>query len=531
MAAHLEAPLHGEWVCVRVRGLFGVVRVTDEKKDERPSYVPLGTFRSSVAPPPPPPAALRPGSGRPAPKTPPPPPPRPGADRDDETVRTVAIRSSVVVSPPSGSDAERKRVRTLVGVPTPPAAAFEQVRRGTYPSPPKWQSRSARQDDATEVDVPAVPVARIELKQQPSGPRSPIEVPGPGVGAPIAETIQQMLDEQAAVSMEVDEEISVVPDEPAPRKSSVPPVMLPGHVAVAAAREAEQVAEQIARRSSQPPAMPPAPPMYDLFDAPMASRQSSLAPAELKRGQRRDEATPLLGFAMVAAISLVIVGGWFLTAGGYQRKHGLASAPKVTPPSAAAVAPVAPAAPAVAPTVEPTPAAVAAPAPEPETREVLTPVESAAPALAPARDRKPVLRSAAPVAALAPKSTLVISPVTQPASAPASTGNVLRITAAPAEPKADATPVPTDLPETPSREEVQQRLQALRSELSACAGGRSGVADLEITVLASGAITNVLVSGDYAGTAEGSCIARTVRTARFSPFKQARFRLLYPYKL
>jgi hypothetical protein len=44
-------------------------------------------------------------------------------------------------------------------------------------------------------------------------------------------------------------------------------------------------------------------------------------------------------------------------------------------------------------------------------------------------------------------------------------------------------------------------------------------------------VTHVLVGGDFAGTTEGSCIARAVRGARFPAFKQERFRILYPYAL
>jgi hypothetical protein len=74
-------------------------------------------------------------------------------------------------------------------------------------------------------------------------------------------------------------------------------------------------------------------------------------------------------------------------------------------------------------------------------------------------------------------------------------------------------------------------LESVRSSVQACAAGRSGVADLDITIAHTGIVMHVLVGGDFAGTTEGSCIARAVRQARFPQFKQERFRLLYPYAI
>jgi hypothetical protein len=91
--------------------------------------------------------------------------------------------------------------------------------------------------------------------------------------------------------------------------------------------------------------------------------------------------------------------------------------------------------------------------------------------------------------------------------------------------------VPDAIAETPTRGEVVQRLESVRSSVRACAAGLSGVADLDITIAHSGVVTHVLVGGDFAGTTQGSCIARAVREARFPSFKQERFRLLYPYAI
>jgi hypothetical protein len=93
-------------------------------------------------------------------------------------------------------------------------------------------------------------------------------------------------------------------------------------------------------------------------------------------------------------------------------------------------------------------------------------------------------------------------------------------------------PEPTgDVPQGPTRSEVITRLESVRPAVHACAAGRSGVADLDITIAHTGTVMHVLVGGDFAGTTEGSCIARAVRQAHFPAFKQERFRLLYPYAI
>jgi hypothetical protein len=97
--------------------------------------------------------------------------------------------------------------------------------------------------------------------------------------------------------------------------------------------------------------------------------------------------------------------------------------------------------------------------------------------------------------------------------------------------KAPAEALVPERPETPSREDVVRALQPLRAALQACAAGRSGVAELDLTIVGSGAVAQAVVGGDFRGGPEGSCIARTIRLARLPAFKQARFRILYPFSL
>jgi hypothetical protein len=84
-----------------------------------------------------------------------------------------------------------------------------------------------------------------------------------------------------------------------------------------------------------------------------------------------------------------------------------------------------------------------------------------------------------------------------------------------------------DLPETPSREAIGAALQDLRGAFELCSDGRSGVAELDLTIRGSGALAHAVIGGDFAGTPQGSCIARTLRNVSFAPFQKPKFRVLY----
>jgi hypothetical protein len=84
-----------------------------------------------------------------------------------------------------------------------------------------------------------------------------------------------------------------------------------------------------------------------------------------------------------------------------------------------------------------------------------------------------------------------------------------------------------DLPETPDREMIGAALSDLRAAFELCSDGRSGVAELDLTIRGSGSLAHAVVGGDFAGTPQGSCIARTLRKASFAPFQKPKFRVLY----
>lgn len=98
---------------------------------------------------------------------------------------------------------------------------------------------------------------------------------------------------------------------------------------------------------------------------------------------------------------------------------------------------------------------------------------------------------------------------------------------APPSPRRDS----AALPATPGRQDVLQAMKRVEPAVRACRQERSGVAQVRITVASSGRVRNAIVQGLFAGTPEGSCIARAVRRARFPAFREDSFTITYPFRL
>jgi hypothetical protein len=82
----------------------------------------------------------------------------------------------------------------------------------------------------------------------------------------------------------------------------------------------------------------------------------------------------------------------------------------------------------------------------------------------------------------------------------------------------------------PSREQVRSSMEAVRPALAECAAGRHGLAQVQVTVSPSGRVRAVRVTGAFAGSAEGSCMARAARGAQFAAFEGEPFTAQYPYR-
>jgi hypothetical protein len=133
-----------------------------------------------------------------------------------------------------------------------------------------------------------------------------------------------------------------------------------------------------------------------------------------------------------------------------------------------------------------------------------------------------------------------------PASTPASTPAEAQASAAAREPAAavrdasdtarrsdvsSGTPGATNLPAQPSRDDVRAALNAVIPELHKCTGSQHGTADVTMTVRSAGVVSYAVVAGSFAGTPEGSCIARTVKLAKFPAFSEPSVRVSYPFEL
>jgi type IV secretory pathway VirB10-like protein len=80
----------------------------------------------------------------------------------------------------------------------------------------------------------------------------------------------------------------------------------------------------------------------------------------------------------------------------------------------------------------------------------------------------------------------------------------------------------------PSREQVVSAMKTAMPALSQCTGGRKGSVSAQLTVRSSGQVSYALIQGSFAGTPEGSCLARALRDVRFPPFAEPSLRLTYP---
>lgn len=87
-----------------------------------------------------------------------------------------------------------------------------------------------------------------------------------------------------------------------------------------------------------------------------------------------------------------------------------------------------------------------------------------------------------------------------------------------------------DLPEHPSRAEVQSAMQAINGYIEACANGAHGQANMDITIHPSGRVQRAHTGGTFTGTPEGSCMAREARRARFPRFSGESFSINFPYR-
>lgn len=481
----------------------------DQNDKQRNSSVPLGTFTEEDE------------AGEPATL-----PYEAVAPRDEESLPGVRVDAQ--------AKAPRQRVKTLMGVP-----AFESIAPAAPVRPAAISGKDSDAElladdvhvdidlddpDSSEVtmvheaDVVALPDSPL----QPSAAErtvdvldqtQPFERPAPEVGL-----LHRILEAAPPppVSVEATDE-----------KPSALPLLIPNQYVEARTRErmVESAPEELmpeprdTSSSSQSVSNP--------AQAASTSRApgavpTSLAPREVARAPqpRETERSSRAGMWMVAAAMLLAAGGWYLTGGSFRRAT-LTEAPAAQP--SAATQPMAAkneetsmqSSSSVPPSLQPPPEQPQGPTELPTVAVTGNPNGSAtgnADGSAPQH---------------MPNGTAGKLHGGKGLSASARSLRGKRAGAKPASVNEPA----GDMPELPNRGVVVQRLESVRSSVQACASGRSGVADLDITIANNGTVMHVLVGGDFAGTTQGSCIARAVREARFPTFKQDRMRILYPYAI
>lgn len=213
-------------------------------------------------------------------------------------------------------------------------------------------------------------------------------------------------------------------------------------------------------------------------------------------------------------------------------------------PAPAALAVPSRAAPESAPDPAPPPAPPTAPEPS-----VATPVATPPQTPSRPRDAKPVVAAAPPVTAAAatpraaaaspqssraPGAAVDATPAGTPP--PRSVDALLDEALAPrgAPPAADNTSAaaPGTLPLTPSREDVTRAMTVLLPAIRGCTQGQSGLATATIVVRNDGHVAKVDVQGaPFAEAPSGRCMEGVIRRARFPAFRQASFRVKFPFAI
>lgn len=94
-----------------------------------------------------------------------------------------------------------------------------------------------------------------------------------------------------------------------------------------------------------------------------------------------------------------------------------------------------------------------------------------------------------------------------------------------------APPADVDLPEQPSRSDIQLALEQVRPALLECTQGAHGVTYAAVTIANTGKVAHSIVEGNFVGTGAGSCIARALRGVSFPAFTGPNFKVRYPFSL
>jgi predicted Zn finger-like uncharacterized protein len=88
----------------------------------------------------------------------------------------------------------------------------------------------------------------------------------------------------------------------------------------------------------------------------------------------------------------------------------------------------------------------------------------------------------------------------------------------------------SDLPATPSRDDVRSKFESVRGAVKACTGNQAGTASVATTIQgSSGRVTRVNVTGDFTGPA-ATCISNAIRGLNFPQFSNPTLTVNYSYR-
>lgn len=83
----------------------------------------------------------------------------------------------------------------------------------------------------------------------------------------------------------------------------------------------------------------------------------------------------------------------------------------------------------------------------------------------------------------------------------------------------------------PAAAEVAAAIEEVRIRAESCISDRHGEVVVDGTLTPDGRVSHALISGPFAGTPEGSCLARAIRTARLAPFPGEHTKFHYRFEL
>lgn len=152
-----------------------------------------------------------------------------------------------------------------------------------------------------------------------------------------------------------------------------------------------------------------------------------------------------------------------------------------------------------------------------------------------AAPEQPDPQPASPVAPRERRKRMALSapaerPSAEPGAAPEPVSG-LRVTVGPVELRPVGNAPASEQAPLPERSAVIEAVNRVAAELRACVGEEHGIADVTLTVRGSGTISHALVEGAFAGSPQGSCLARTLRSVRLPPFADRLLHIAYPLQL